>query len=151
MLSSVAARLKQVRKSCGLSQHVFAQQLGVAVRSYRAYELNERALSEVTIGGLASLGVSINWLLNGKGEMRGPTTEDYQRMEVLVRYWESSSELLSANMRDAQAAVAEKLGEEEAENLFDVPGRINISDVHFPYATENRVPGVAEKGKNREI
>lgn len=72
-------------------------------------------------------------------------------MEVLVRYWESSSELLSANIRDAQAAVAEKLGEEEAENLFDVPGRIKISGVHFPYATENRVPGVAEKGKNREI
>lgn len=137
MLPYAASRLKQIRRIRGLSQQSFAQQLGVAVRSYRAYELGERALSEVAIASLASLGINIDWLLNGKGEMDSPAIEKYQRMGALVRYWEASSQLLSANIESARSLVAAKFGEEAAAAIFDTLEQVKVSKRDKPYGKKS--------------
>ena len=137
MLPYAASRLKQIRRIRGLSQQSFAHQLGVAVRSYRAYELGERALSEVAIASLASLGINIDWLLNGKGEMDSPAIEQYQRMGALVRYWEASSQLLSANMESARSLVTAKFGEEAAAAIFDTLEQVKVSKRDKPYGKKS--------------
>jgi transcriptional regulator with XRE-family HTH domain len=73
----LAERLKLVRGSLGFErQEDFAERLGRSRNSISSYERGKAAPDGETLMRLASLGINIQWLLTGEGEMlNGSKTE----------------------------------------------------------------------------
>jgi transcriptional regulator with XRE-family HTH domain len=65
----VGERLTQLRNTLSLTQINMAVKLGMTLKTYARSELNERAMDAGELEKLDELGVSINWLLTGKGDM----------------------------------------------------------------------------------
>lgn len=58
-----------MRELLGKTQHQFALQIGVSYRAYSRYENEGGEIPASALEHLARLGVSINWLLTGEGEI----------------------------------------------------------------------------------
>ena len=89
-----ASRLRDARKSLGLTQAVLAKEAGVSVQSWSEYEAG-RVLPRIDVlGPLASNGISLNWLLSGVGEMmigggfQGPATPNPENTQSgIIEEW----------------------------------------------------------------
>lgn len=70
-------RLKEIRKQLNMSQEEMALKLGLAPRTYAAYERNENkpTLSMLDMLNL-NFDVNLNWLVSNKGEMFNSTPEN---------------------------------------------------------------------------
>ena len=67
-------RLEIVRKSTGLSQAAFGEQLNLSDRAYKNYELGIRELPlRVAIDIAEKFKVNVNWLITGEGARSTPT------------------------------------------------------------------------------
>ena len=62
-------RLKSIRKFLGLSQRAFAKKVGVDQGRVSQWESNKSMPGSSALSEMAILGVNINWLLIGEGEM----------------------------------------------------------------------------------
>jgi len=62
-------RIKKLRKYLGLSQKDFGGKIGVGTSHVSQWERNLSMPSSKALIGMAHLGVNINWLLTGDGEM----------------------------------------------------------------------------------
>lgn len=63
-------RFKELRKTLGLTQEVFAERIGISGPSVSLIENEERLVTERTIKTLMrEFNVSYNWLVYGDGEM----------------------------------------------------------------------------------
>lgn len=71
---SVAERIKQVRTHLGLTQTEMAAKMSVTLRPYQLYEAGERPPKAESLEALIRLGINVNWLLSGEGEMLLGTT-----------------------------------------------------------------------------
>lgn len=67
---SIAARLKYIRAVNRTSQSEMAEALGVSLRAYQNYERDDRSLPIDLAIALHGSGVSLEWLLLGRGEMK---------------------------------------------------------------------------------
>ncbi len=65
----ISDRLKAARAALGLSQREIAAKSGVSARGYQGYEDGRSVPGGDALTGLASLGINVNWLLTGDGEM----------------------------------------------------------------------------------
>ncbi|PWR25670.1 XRE family transcriptional regulator [Zavarzinia aquatilis] len=65
-MTSVGARLSRFRQKLGLSQEELAVQLGVAERTYQAYERNETEPRCHVLKALADVGGDPTWLVTGR-------------------------------------------------------------------------------------
>lgn len=75
----VGARIKLLRIKNGYSVKDICNTLSLPDRTYRAYELGERAPSIELICKIADYyDVTVDWLL-GRGAVKSTTLEDYQR------------------------------------------------------------------------
>ena len=66
---SFSERIKKLRKHLGLSQKDFGEKIGVGTSHISQWERELSMPSSKALIGMANLGVNINWLLIGDGEM----------------------------------------------------------------------------------
>lgn len=66
---TVADRMRQVRVVFGVSQPEMAAKLGMTARPYQDYEAGKRLPGGEALQALADIGVNLNWLLTGDGQM----------------------------------------------------------------------------------
>ena len=66
---AVACRLRVARGTLGLTQPEMAALLRVKLRAYQLYESAQRLPQADSLDALCRLGISIDWLLTGEGEM----------------------------------------------------------------------------------
>lgn len=62
-------RIKKLRKYLDLSQKDFGEKIGVGTSHVSQWERNLSMPSSKALIGMAHIGVNINWLLTGDGEM----------------------------------------------------------------------------------
>lgn len=75
----IYVRLREVREKYGESQAKFAQRFGIAQNTYGQYEIGKRSIPDDFKTMLAELGVDMNWLITGQGDMfasPGAATEE---------------------------------------------------------------------------
>ncbi len=69
-MDTIGERLRFLRKRLGLSQKEMAQKLGISRVALARYENNKRYPDTAILAKIAQiLGVSLDWLVTGKGEM----------------------------------------------------------------------------------
>ena len=69
---STSERLKQVMEVKGFNLKTFAEQADIPYRTLQNYILTNREPSAESLAKLHSqLGINLNWLMSGKGEMFG--------------------------------------------------------------------------------
>lgn len=144
---NTASCLKEIRESRGLSQGRFAQSLGVSLRSYQYYEGGARALPIELLGLLAEQGVSLEWLLLGRGSRDLPAENELEELKVLAEYWRANYQLLEASLKLARTRVKEKYGEDVARELLESLMPPPAVELMFPHtaARSGELVGVAEK------
>lgn len=151
IVPSAAHRLKQAREIRGISQGSFAKELKIPLRSFQYYERGDRPIPIEVLTALREIGISVDWLLTGDGDMNAPIQEEYARMEALVRYWEANYQLLEANQDRARADIASRYGENTAREVFDSLLPIPKVELIFPHTTAQtgELVAVAEKGERK--
>lgn len=79
----IGARIKEVRKSTGLTQQKFAEEIGLKRNTIGNYEINLITPSDRTIGDICrKFNISEHWLRTGEGEMLILLDEDAEFMQV---------------------------------------------------------------------
>lgn len=69
-------RIKEVRKSLGLTQNEFGEKLGVRGNTITNYESNSRKPSNAIISAICrEFQINETWLRTGEGEMKAPMTK----------------------------------------------------------------------------
>lgn len=69
-------RIKEVRKSLGLTQNEFGEKLGVRGNTITNYESNSRKPSNAIISAICrEFQINEAWLRTGEGEMKAPMTK----------------------------------------------------------------------------
>jgi len=79
-MDTIAARIKFVRKSAGLSQEAFGKALGVSRGAVGNWELDKDIGKDNLLAIAKEWRVSLDWLMNGKGE--APDRDDILGTEV---------------------------------------------------------------------
>jgi len=82
----ISRRIGEVRKTLGLTQQKFAEDLKISQTHASALERNSRAIQDRTIRMICfTYGVNENWLKTGKGEMfeKG---RDFRLEEVIANF-----------------------------------------------------------------
>lgn len=76
-------RIKQLRKSLGLTQSEFGKRISVSIDAVKNLEYNRVTPSDITISMIVNtFGVSEDWLRTGEGEMfrKASRAEEIERM-----------------------------------------------------------------------
>lgn len=88
-------RIKEIRKSLGLSQKDFGDQIGVKQGSVAAYESGARVPLDAIITSICrTFSVNERWLRTGEGNMMIPKELDKQLDEILEQIASSEDELI---------------------------------------------------------
>lgn len=115
---SVGARIKQVRKACGLTQQAFADQLKLKQNTIATYEIDKTVPSNRTLLSICeTFHVDEGWLRTGEGEMFPPNAPDEHLASFLGQVMAETSfrtRLLTAlsRLNDEDWAVLERLARE---------------------------------------
>lgn len=79
------ARIKEIRKTTGLSQAAFGEAVGVSFSAEQKWELGISVPSDAAIMNICrKFNVNEAWLRTGEGEMKAPVSRE-QEMAALVR------------------------------------------------------------------
>ena len=111
------ARLREIRKSLGLTQDAFCEKLGVSKSTYVRYELGEMMPKLQFLSVLTrKFRVNSNWLLTGLGEMfLGTSPEDISLINPKVLKDERYYELLKLlNIQAVEDIIMAKIIEIKA-------------------------------------
>lgn len=96
---SINERLKIARETLGMTQKSVAKAFGISYRSWQDYEGGVNPPGWKAIEGLANLGININWLLSGYGQVKTGSDEKakvaYQPDELEVRVIQAFLEIVS--------------------------------------------------------
>jgi len=68
-LNTLAGRFSSVRKHMGFNQELFAKQTGIPKSTIQKYEGGHREPGSDALAALSRMGINVNWLLTGVGEM----------------------------------------------------------------------------------
>ncbi len=63
------ARLKQAREAMGLKQEDIADKLNIGQSAYSKMERGKSDFSDGLLSLIPELGINLNWIITGKGEM----------------------------------------------------------------------------------
>ena len=110
-------RIKELRKSLGLTQKDFGERIGVQANTITSYESGVRTPNNSMVLAICrEYGVSETWLRTGEGEMKQKLTRNQE-----------ITEFLTAVMRDPDDAprkrfisIVSKLGVEEWQLLEEI-------------------------------
>ena len=112
---TLADRFKDVRKTLGLSQRKMVEELGSSLGAIQAYEAGTSVPGGNVLEALARMGVNIDWLLTGEGEMEksGGLKVKSRRItatEIMARSHEELSRRYIEPLFEAQRARDQELG-----------------------------------------
>ena len=109
-------RIKEIRKSEGLTQTEFAERLGIPTRNIVNYENGLRSPSSGNVQNICrTFGINEQWLLTGEGEMKSESKEEeLARLTAQMFREEDESFRLKlvrmvANMSDEQIEMCQKM------------------------------------------
>lgn len=75
-MSTIGERIKEVRKSEGLTQQKFADRLGIKQNTVATYEMGRNTPIDAIVTSICrEFGINENWLRHGIGEMKAETTQ----------------------------------------------------------------------------
>lgn len=78
-MTNIGDRIKTIRKTKGLTQHKFADELGLKRNTVGSYEISAGLPSDRTILDICQkFGINETWLRTGEGEMMQPISRDEQ-------------------------------------------------------------------------
>lgn len=69
-MSGLGSRLRMVRELLGETQRGMSERFALGINTWQVYERMDRLPKDQALIELVGLGVSIDWLITGKGEMR---------------------------------------------------------------------------------
>ena len=102
--------MKLIRAHFGMTQAEMASRMNVTIRPYQMYENGDRLPQADSLQALSEMGISVDWLLTGKGEMRGESTAPAPASKVVD---EDLNGLLIEAVAAAYAAAGIKAGPRE--------------------------------------
>lgn len=74
---TLGERIKEVRKTVGLTQSEFGEKIGIKGNTVTNYEADRREPQEVTLKAICDkFGISYQWLKNGDGKMTAEVGND---------------------------------------------------------------------------
>ena len=77
-------RIKMMRKALNMTQENFAESLGLAKRTYIAYERGDRPITDRLIVSICAVhGIDEHWLRTGEGKMFPPKNPDDEFAELI--------------------------------------------------------------------
>jgi len=83
---SVYERIKEVRKSLGLTQIEFGDKIGIVQGHLTGIESGKKTATEKTIKVICGVyGISETWLKTGKGSMRVGTSKNSDVIDHIIR------------------------------------------------------------------
>lgn len=93
---NTSERLKQVMEVKGFNLKTFSEQTDIPYRTLQNYILTNREPSAESLTKLHSqLGINLNWLMSGKGEMFGNEIGPFnlsQKEQDLINHYQNMSE-----------------------------------------------------------
>ena len=93
---NTSERLKQVMEVKGFNLKTFSEQADIPYRTLQNYILTNREPSAESLAKLYSqLGINLNWLMSGKGEMFGNEIGAFnlsQKEQDLINYYQGMPE-----------------------------------------------------------
>lgn len=122
-MSTLAERIKEVRKNAGLTQHQFAERIGAKQNTVAQYEIGRNAPIDPVITAICKeFGCNEVWLRTGEGEPFQEESRQEQIMRFAVQTVKGSDEFkkafvsmlakLDADDWDALAKIFNKLAGE---------------------------------------
>lgn len=111
----IAARLREVRAALEITQAQMAARMRVKLRAYQTYEAGERQPRASDLAPLTEVGIDLNWLLAGTGQMRraapaappGPIDEQMLAETLrLVEDWLAAHRRTMTPARKAEVAAS---------------------------------------------
>ena len=120
----IGKRLVQLRKKLGLSQNLFAEQLGIHWQTISRIENGRRKIDAEALVGLCKMGFSATWLLTGRGEMLIQDGDKTDQQRLSAEYWQKNHEVLETAVKLAYKRLIDSEGEERAKEIFKETMRI---------------------------
>lgn len=110
-------RMKQLRKSLGLTQQKFAERIGVRQNTVAQYEMGRNQPIETVITLICrEFNVSETWLRTGEGEMFQPRSRNEELLEFAAR----AAEAGPSDIRAQLLSVMARLNDDQWQVLSDV-------------------------------
>jgi transcriptional regulator with XRE-family HTH domain len=114
-MESKGKRLKIIRTMKGFDQREMSAKIDVQQGSYSKMENDKLGISEEAIVGLVNMGININWLFTGEGEMLlsqnlAPTPSDECEPEALMEEMEERVRRIRIDVSDIEDTLKKMLG-----------------------------------------
>lgn len=112
----LSERIKLIRKSCGITQKILAEKLGLKQNTIASYEIGKLSPSDRTISDICrEFRISEVWLRTGEGEMFLQLDDDAELMQVLSEIQLSDDDMIKDllisywNLSDEEKLAIKKL------------------------------------------
>lgn len=100
MMSTIAERIKQIRKSAGLTQQKFAERIGAKQNTVAQYEIGRNTPIDPVITAICKeFNIQEEWLRYGVGPMRAEKTREEEIAELVGSALAGSNEFKKAVIR----------------------------------------------------
>lgn len=115
------ARIKELRKSLGLTQQEFANRLRVKRNTVGQWECGINALTDQMVFSICrEFGVSETWLRTGEGEMLATKTKQTEIADITARLFKMDSGSKQYKFIVALSEYLLQLDEKEMQSMLDL-------------------------------
>lgn len=115
------ARIKELRKSLGLTQQEFANRLRVKRNTVGQWECGINALTDQMVFSICrEFGVSEAWLRTGEGEMLATKTKQTEIADITARLFKMDSNSKQYKFIVALSEYLLQLDEKEMQSMLDL-------------------------------
>ncbi len=115
------ARIKELRKSLGLTQQEFANRLRVKRNTVGQWECGINALTDQMVFSICrEFGVSETWLRTGEGDMLAVKTKQSEIADITARLFKMDSDSKQYKFIVALSEYLLQLDEKEMQSMLDL-------------------------------
>jgi len=152
-MPSLGQRLKQIRKDLGLTQGQMAARLQTGQSSLSRFEKDLREPGRDFLAKVSQLGISVDWLLTGRGAKRKPPTEEIS--EEAAPYGADLPEDIRQKVAELARAAGVR-GEAELQKMAKcavhfISGGMNGIEIDDEYVSVPLLSDAAAAGSPTEI